>query len=96
MITPTVGRIVWFYERQGVKAEAAIIAAVHTDHLVNLTVFSKYGTVHGRLNVKLKQYDDTYDIVGKSEPWCEWMPYQKGQAAKTEQLEKMVVKGVPQ
>lgn len=95
MITPTVGRIVWFYERPGAEAEAAIIVYVVTDHLVNLTVFSKYGTVHGRLNVKLKQDDDDYNIVGKSEPWCAWMSYKKYKGL-WPPIEKMIVKGDPQ
>lgn len=96
MIKPTIGRVVWFHPAKGVsdggfvyhgndEPLAAIIAHVWNDSMVNLAVFDSNGTSHNRTSVKLFQ-----DGEDKSDynSYAEWMPYQKGQAAKTEQLEK--------
>ena len=92
MIKPTPGRVVWYMpgtEREalggGDDVLAAIITYVHSDRLVNLTVFGVDGTVHPRTSVKLLQDDEMEDYLGQ--PHAIWMPYQKGQAAKTEALE---------
>jgi hypothetical protein len=86
MITPTIGRIVWFWnspELRGAQPEAAIVAKVWSDTMVNLGVFRDNGNCTGFTSVTLWQ--------GEGEPpasaYCEWMPYQKGQAAKTDALE---------
>ena len=42
MITPTIGRVVWFNEGSGSK-EAAIVCYVHSDSMVNLVVFNANG-----------------------------------------------------
>jgi len=89
MIEPTVGRIVlfWRHGKAQVDAseqpEAAIIAHVWSDSCVNLAVFDPNGITGNVTSVPLIQ-----DGEGKPH-WffCEWMPYQKGQAAKTEELE---------
>src|SRR6266481_1667828 len=95
MISPTVGRVVWYrpgpYDRSGSTMTihedgqplAAIVAYVWSDALVNLTVSDHNGTPHSRTSVTLHQGEGECP----SSPYCEWMPYQKGQAAKTEQLE---------
>jgi hypothetical protein len=92
MIKPTIGRVVWFWNSPGVRGdqpEAAIIAFVHSDTVVNLGVFRDNGNCTGFASVKLYQ--------GEGEPpegaYCEWMPYQKGQAAKTEALEAAIKDG---
>jgi len=92
MISPTPGRVVWYMpgaERAalggGDDVLAAIVAYVHTDRLVNLAVFDVNGNVHSRTSVKLLQDDEQEDYLGQ--PHAVWMPYQKGQAAKTEQLQ---------
>ncbi len=87
IITPTVGRVVWYYEFAGNKPRAATIADVFNDRLVNLTVHDYDGTTRACTSVSLVQPGD--EIVPGSY-FCEWMPYQKGQAAKTEQLEKQL------
>lgn len=86
MITPTIGRIVWFWnspQLRTLQPEAAIIAYVHNDAMVNLGVFRDNGNCSGFTSVELWH--------GEGEPpagaYCEWMPYQKGQAAKNDALE---------
>lgn len=83
-MTPTVGRIV-YYKRYGTpggehKSEIspAIITRVHTDECVDLCVFNPTG-LHFNTSVMR-------DEEGRGGTW-DWMPYQKGQAAKTEALE---------
>jgi hypothetical protein len=103
MIKPTVGRIVWYrpseFDRtqmtvhdQGHPSEqplAATVAYVWSDTLVNLTVSDHNGATHQRTSVFLDQGEGH----GGYNAWCEWMPYQKGQAAKTEMLEKRIDPG---
>jgi len=88
MIEPTVGRVVWV---RGVSESepllAGIIAKVWNSTMVNLGVFRDNGNCSGFTSVALYQ--------GEGEPpagmYCEWMPYQKGQAAKAEALELAAV-----
>lgn len=96
IIQPTVGRIVWFYpstncaeagfvHHEPTKPLAAIVTHVWSDRMVNLTVFDSNGTPHGKTSVALLQGDDPNPEGGY---FCAWMPYQKGQAAKTEAVER--------
>jgi hypothetical protein len=94
-IKPTIGRRVWFrasaqfLERNptvtqlgsGQPMDAGIVY-VHHDHMVNLAVCDHVGRTHMVPSVPLlagqwEPSDDDYMV-------CEWMPYQKGEAAKTE------------
>lgn len=91
VITPTVGRVVWYRpnELDPIRLDskqplAALVTYVHSDNMVNLVVFDPNGTAAGRTSVTLVQDGDP--ILGGSS-YCEWMPYQKGQAAKAEALE---------
>jgi hypothetical protein len=87
MIRPTVGRVVWFWgPSTSVQPRAAIIAFVHSDTCVNLAVFDRNGESGGMESVVLWQGDGERP----DGPHAEWMPYQKGQAAKTEQLERVI------
>lgn len=93
VITPTPGRIVWYWPsaNDGIPALpgqplAAIITAVHSDHRVNLAVFDSYGNNHARGNISLVQPDYIRPQPG-SISFAEWMPYQVGQAGKTEQMQ---------
>lgn len=83
MIKPTVGRVVWFNQENrdlaGDKTLAAIVAHVHSDRLVNLCVIDANGNTHSRTSVTLVQPGDATPGAG---PYCEWMPYQIGQAAR--------------
>lgn len=94
-IKPTVGRIVHY--RPGpqdptpqFKNEplAAIVTRVISDQVVNLTVLRADGITYGRHNVDLVQSGSNSPV----EPYCHWMDYQIGQAAKTEQLEAELAK----
>lgn len=84
MIQPTVGRVVHFYNHIDAKPTAAIVACVWNNRMVNLCVIDMNGESSGYTSVVLLQEDDIKPAVGS---YCEWMPYQKGQAAKTEALE---------
>jgi hypothetical protein len=94
VIKPTVGRVVLYHpaanaaEGGFASAEtcAAIVAHVWSDNCVNLAVFDANGVAHSRTSVYLLQDGNERP----SSSYCEWMPYQKGQAAKTEALEKQL------
>lgn len=96
MIAPTPGRIVWYYPSDADhhtgdfaagRPHAAIIAYVHSDRMVNLAVFTVGAGLARRSSVKLLQDGDP---APANERYCEWMPYQKGQAAKNDDLEPRV------
>jgi len=97
-IEPTVGRVVLFWPDQHFagahhdtgKPLAATIAHVFDPTLVNLTVSDSDGHVFAEGNVTMLAADQARE-PGKR--CAEWMPYQKGQAAKTEQLEQKLGAG---
>ena len=99
-IAPTVGRVVYFTPastsplirdyKSGVCT--ALITAVHNDNCVNLAVFDANGQHHSRCSVCHVSTVPADDDAKKYDTW-DWMPYQKGQAAKTEQLEAKLVSG---
>lgn len=97
MIKPTIGRVVWYWPNAhdlktlGAFAYegsdqpfAATVSFVHSDRMVNLSVVDHNGSQYERRSVTLLQDGDT---VNSKAGYAEWMPYQKGQAAKTEALE---------
>lgn len=106
VIKPTVGRRVWFrpsaafLERNPTVTQLgqtqpmdAGIVYVHHDHMVNLAVCDHVGRTHMVPSVPLlvgqwDPSDDDYFV-------CEWMPYQKGQAAKVEAKEAAAVLNNP-
>jgi len=90
MIKPTIGRQVWYTpsatDRANVviqddQKHAATVVSVHSDTEVNLAVLDAVGQPYTVLGALLVQ-DNEYPAEGIG--YCEWMPYQKGQAAKTE------------
>lgn len=90
MIKPTVGRVVWYYPfpsdpgpSPGGQPLAAHVAHVWSETCVNLMVIDANGVSYNRTSVLLVQDGSARPDVG----FCEWMPYQKGQAAKHEALE---------
>lgn len=91
MISPSIGRVVWFTPAVGDKSYpeskqpcAALVTYVHSDTMVNLAVFDSNGRHHSETSVTLVQDDAGRGANGR---YAEWMPFQKGQAAKTEALE---------
>ena len=72
MITPTVGRIVWFYDYHGQREHAAIVTRVFNDHEVNVTVFDN-GLVRYCNKCPLVQPGEDLPATA---PHCTWMPYQ--------------------
>jgi hypothetical protein len=92
MITPTVGRVVWFHPgswdanvmHYADQPLAGIITYVWNDRMVNLAVFDANGAPQSRTSVRLLQDDDH---PREGEMHATWMPYQKGQAARTEAAE---------
>ena len=86
-ITPSVGRVVWYYpggkegKSRGDQPYAGLVAYVHSDICVNLGGYDHNGKHFEATSVTLRQPQDLEPEVGS---FCEWMPYQIGQAAKHE------------
>jgi hypothetical protein len=93
MIKPSIGRVVWFYPAgynpTTDQPLAALIAHVWSDTCVNLAIFDANGVPYPSppTSVLLIQDDGPVPTGGL---YCAWMPYQLGQAARTEQAEKRV------
>lgn len=87
MIKPTIGRVVWLRRPENTREqpEAALITYVHTDTCINVGGFDANGAPFGCTSVYLDQGDDPRPKWANI--YAEWMPYQKGQAARTEALE---------
>lgn len=97
IIKPTVGRVLWYWPtdydiNQGMFAYpgsdqpfAATVAFVHSDRMVNLSVADHNGKVFEKRSARLLQPGDS--VRGELAGYAEWMPYQQGQAAKTEKAE---------
>ena len=90
-ITPTVGRVVLYtppYLHEGEdEKHAAQIAKVLPNGTLNLGILSANGNHYARQGVPLIQDGEIKPDGGN---YAEWMTYQKGQAAKTEELEKKI------
>jgi hypothetical protein len=89
MIPATVGRVVNFWpgpQSPGIVHDievpfAASIAFPWSNGVINVGYIDHNGTHHRASGVDLLQDDDAKP---KGEPFCTWMPYQVGQAAKYE------------
>jgi len=90
IINPTIGRRLWFWPSKNTGDSGftysdpkqpcdAGIAYVHSDRLINVSVADQAGVVHSRTSVPLIQAGETPPEHGF---YCEWMPYQQGQAKK--------------
>lgn len=88
MISPSIGRVVWFTpsksdtQLHSDQKMAALVAYVHSDTCINLAVFDANGVAHSRCSVTLIQGEDVPELFAGNGYYAEWMPYQKGQAAK--------------
>jgi hypothetical protein len=82
---PTVGRVVYYKSLGSPKGEfqsvdrAAVITQVHNATNVGLCVLNPNG-----------MYFNESVVQGSNPGQWDWMPYQKGQAAKTEELEDVI------
>lgn len=86
-MTPTVGRLVYYVaygtpggEYKAGAERAAVITQVNADGTVGLCILNPTGMF---FTVSVKNDQD-----GKAPGTWHWMPYQVGQAAKTEAAEK--------
>lgn len=87
MIKPTIGRVVWFTPVpnenimmvRGDQKMAAIVTYVWSDGVVNLSVMDHDGVSWPHTSVLLVQDGEPKPDSGR---YCEWMPYQLGQAKK--------------
>ena len=94
MIQPTVGRVVWYRNPDEMQEDSDPLAAIvcgvlDSGRKVNLTVFGYEGGAVGHKSVLLWQGEGARPTV----PYCEWMTYQKGQAAKVDELERAIKDG---
>lgn len=80
---PTIGRIVYVYGYGVAKEMAAIVTDVVSGLTIHACVFSGNGVPEPAY--KLPHISERASV---HTPWWDWMPYQKGQAAKTEELER--------
>lgn len=92
MIKPTVGRVVWFFPEHRHADDqplAAMIARVHSDTCVNLAITHPSGSpmLNPPTSIRLVQEGETPPA---DSDYCTWMPYQMGQAAKTEQVQSQL------
>lgn len=89
MIEPTIGRVVW-YHPSGAKGDpapvfpdqpyVALVAGILSGGAkVNLAIFDHFGHQFAREGVYLRQDKEKVERGD-----AEWMPYQKGQAAKAD------------
>lgn len=89
MIIPTVGRVVWYYPPNYLPGDkqpqplAAIVTCVHSNTCVNLAIFNTDGSPYDcpPTSIPLLPEDTARPDGGH---FCEWMPYQIGQAKKHE------------
>lgn len=91
MIKPTIGRVVWFFDsnRQtdGSQPLDAHICYVHSDTMINIAGFDQNGVPFAQTSVFLRA-DENTPTTGYSF-WCEWMPFQQGQAKSQEGLKAL-------
>lgn len=89
MIKPTIGRVVLVHgsnvQNNGPEQPcAALVAFVWSDRLINVGGVNHSGIAFAATSVPLLQDDDVAPTDGST--YAEWMPYQKGQAAKYDEL----------
>lgn len=92
-IDPTIGRVVNYRGKDG-EIRAAIVTKVHGSFCINLYVLG-----HDAGDVNLGYHTSVTHADPAHEPKCfpswHWMPYQLGQAARTEAAEAKVTQPAP-
>lgn len=89
MIKPSIGRVVWVYNRHGLtpqqtQPEPALICFVHSDSVINVAGFDCHGDPFKETSIELFQGEAG---TGPEKIHAAWMPYQQAQAAKHVQEE---------
>ena len=87
-ITPTVGRIVYVFSTRWSGPRAGIITGVNENGTIDVNCWVRAGEptpMRSELAALTINPPNTGAPVG-ADFWCEWMPYQMGQAAKTDDL----------
>lgn len=95
MIQPTVGRVLNYWPGTSLRHDdfayfdaaqpcVALVTYVHNERSVNVIVHDQNGKPFPEIGVVLIQEGDS---LPPGEAYLEWMDYQKGQAAKSEQLQ---------
>lgn len=84
MISPTIGRVVLVHRGRSEQAEPALVSYVFSDRCINVGGFDRNGAPFMATSLQLLQDGDK---PVNPDYYAEWMPYQKGQAAKTEAAE---------
>lgn len=81
MISPTIGRVILVNSgQQGASGPwPCFVTKVYGDRCINAAGFNEWGTSVSYSSLPLIQDDDAPPTAGA---YAEWMPYQKGQAAK--------------
>lgn len=75
MISPSVGRIVWFQPSVEARELPAIVTVVHGDNMVDLVVFGEQGLpATYEPSVALMQEESDHAMF--TTRYCRWMPYQ--------------------
>jgi hypothetical protein len=81
MIEPTIGRVVWVYNRSGkpdAQPEPALICKVYNNREINVGGFNEDGMPFAKHFVKLRQPEDPIPAG----MYASWMPFQVATAAK--------------
>ena len=88
IIKPTIGRKLWYWPEpddrrimaciDGQPLDATVVY-VHNDSMVTLTINDHHGFSHPKTAVHLYHGDTNRPTLGR---FCEWMPFQVGQAAR--------------
>lgn len=92
-ITPTIGRIVLFnFKRENGSMDcvpAQVVRVLNSDGMINIIAFGDEANVGFAAKCFYTQplFDPGCATAGL-DSWCEWMPYQKGQASLTESIAK--------
>lgn len=96
VIKPTIGRVLWFFptdEYAGYRLDNkqpfdAHVCYVHNDRLINIVYFDHVGQCYPAQSAILVQEGDPKP---EGQGWCEWMPYQVGQAKKHEEPKEPLI-----
>jgi hypothetical protein len=84
-ISPTIGRQVHVYRGMSDQPEPASICYVHNERMINVGGFNGAGLPFSLTSIPLLQDDEPRPERPCDHPYACWMPYQLGQAAKTEE-----------